>query len=102
MTEYITRNNILYRPLCIIYLNKDVIPSGTKVPFLFYQKQTKHWKRFRRVKTKRKLYAEKIKATDKESGGSPTENNTRDIFFFLYNSPDNVYSDDLTTPKRTK
>lgn len=22
--------------------------------------------------------------------------------FFMYNSPDNVYSDDLTTPKRTK
>lgn len=29
-------------------------------------------------------------------------NERRDFFFFMYNSPDNVYSDDLTTPKRTK
>lgn len=28
--------------------------------------------------------------------------NKKTKFFFMYNSPDNVYSDDLTTPKRTK
>lgn len=40
---------------------------------------------------------------DKEGkGGVELNKKTRLFFFFMYNSPDNVYSDDLTTPKRTK
>lgn len=45
---------------------------------------------------------DKISDFSEQSEGSGLEVNKKTIFLFMYNSPDNVYSDDLTTPKRTK